>query len=197
MAVRWDAIQFLQDGRHNGRRVYKAPGRPAPKRPRGAFEVTREDIRELRAFVRCLFDTPRQTVDDAWARQKLVAHLGGNGRGSSEQYQYSQSGIVRSDFSSHLTRLANAAALWFEGGEIIPPILAERVQLFLRRSGRLKWEKAFLAVFCYHFAVGHNGRYDGLVTRATELRVYPLPRRAAKGGRPISRRIGIAARSAA
>jgi len=190
-------MDFLRDGRRNGRPIYKAAG-SAIRRPNQAFAVTRDDISELRAFVRCLFETPRQSADEAWARRKLVTSLTGkSGLPASDPAQLSRSYVARSDLSSHVERLSDAASLWFEGGQTIPPLLAERVQLFLRRSGRLAWEKAFLAVFCFHFASGHDGRYDGLVTRAVELRVYPLPRRAAVNGRGNSRRARLAARPAA
>ncbi|MEO8883210.1 MAG: hypothetical protein ABI377_07365 [Devosia sp.] len=150
------------------------------RRPGSGFNVTTEDVGELRTLVRRLFNTPPQSVDAAWARSKLVANLSGNRQiRSSGHYQFARSPVAGNDLSDHVGHLARAASLWFEGGEAIPPVLAERVQLFLRRSGHLPWERAFLAVFCYHFAIGHDGRYDGLTARAAELRVYPLPRRRA------------------
>jgi len=180
-------LDFLRDGRRNGRSVYKVPG-PARYRPSNSFSVTPEDVGELRTLVRKLFNTPPQSADAAWARSKLVANLSGSRQtGTNGHYQFARSPVASNDLSDHVGRLSRAASLWFEGGEFIPPVLAERVQLFLRRSGHLSWEKAFLAVFCYHFAAGHDGRYDGLTRRAAELRVYPLARRAATR-RPVAYR---------
>jgi hypothetical protein len=197
MAAHRNVMDLLQDGRRNGRPVYKAPG-PVIRRPSTSFAVSRDDISELRTFVRRLFATPRQSADEAWARRKLVASLSNrSGLSSSDPREFGRSLVARTDLASHVERLSDAASLWFEGGEPIPPLLAERVQLFLRRSGRLAWEKAFLAVFCLHFANGHDGRYDGLVTRAVELRVHPLPRRAAGNRRTVAQRPRLAARPAA
>lgn len=204
MAAHRNVMDLLQDGRRNGRPVYKAPGtvvhkpKAAIRRRASTFAVTRDDINELRTFVRRLFATPRQSADEAWARRKLVASLSNrSGSYANDPREFGRSLVARTDLASHVERLSDAASLWFEGGEPIPPLLAERVQLFLRRSGRLAWEKAFLAVFCLHFANGHDGRYDGLVTRAVELRVHPLPRRAAGNRGTVAHRARLAARPAA
>ncbi len=204
MAAHRNVMDLMQDGRRNGRPVYKSPSAvihqpgAAIRRPASTFAVTHNDINELRTFVRRLFATPRQSPDEAWARRKLVASLSQGSRLSSgDPREFGRSLVARTDLANHVERLSDAASLWFEGGEPIPPLLAERVQLFLRRSGRLAWEKAFLAVFCLHFANGHDGRYDGLVTRAVELRVHPLPRRAAGNRRTVARHPRLAARPAA
>lgn len=196
MSVSPTSLDFTRDGRRNGRSVYR-PAEPA-RRPGSMFEITTQDIAELNAFVRHLFRTPRQPVERAEERRRLVADLGGSDRfAPAGQHQFTRSRIARSDFGSHLARLQEATSRWFEGGETIAPVLAERVQLFLHRSGELKWERAFLAIFCFHFAGGYGGRNDGLVARATELGAYPLPRRAGMHRLPAPSRPAFGARPAA
>ena len=197
MSVSPTSLDFTQGGRRNGRPVYR-PAEPASRRSSSMFEITEQDIRELNAFVRYLFRTPRQSVERAEERRRLVSDLGGGNRVATiEPYQFSRSRITRSDFGSYLARLQEATTRWFEGGEIIAPVLAERVQLFLHRSGRLKWERAFLAIFCFHFAGGYGGRNDGLVARATELGAYPLLRRASAHRLPAPRGDSSSTRPAA
>jgi len=64
----------------------------------------------------------------------------------------------------------------------------ERVQLLLERSGSLSWERAFLAVYLDQFADVHPER-GHLRQRASELKVYPLRRKAAAPRRQAKRAV--------
>ena len=83
--------------------------------------------------------------------------------------------------------LTVALESWFNDGEIVPAIHAERVQLFLARSGEDAWERAFLAVFAYHFSACNVGGYDGMTRRAREIGAYPVPRSAGRAVKADSR----------
>jgi hypothetical protein len=152
---------------------YNAPP-PLRAMPADPFRVDREDLQALRIFVRELFNTPRQTSGDAEMRRKLMAEFG-EGRGAAVAMPNR-----RRTFQGYVEELAEAIEQWFEAGIDVPPVYAERVQLFLKRAGQTSWERAFLAVICYHFAACHAGGYAGLIGRATELGAYPVPRLATR-----------------
>jgi hypothetical protein len=86
-------------------------------------------------------------------------------------------------FRRYLGELADAIDARRESGEVLAPILAERVQLLLERSGQLVWERAFLAVYVNRFPDVHPP-YGHLHQRALELQVFPLRRTAATERRP-------------
>src|ERR1700733_9266103 len=102
MAAHRTVMDLLQDGRRNGRPVYKAPG-PVIRRPSTSFAVSRDDISELRTFVRRLFATPRQSADEAGPRRKLVASLSNrSGLSSSDPREFGRSLVARTDLASHV-----------------------------------------------------------------------------------------------
>ena len=152
-------------------------GLPVPYRPWSAaslpahdlYHVSHDDLRTLRAFVRALFETPRRR-DRAEGLQRRPA------RPPLAYRPVAPAG--RRTFDSCLADLTDAVEEWFDEGVQLAPVLGERVQLFLQRSGRLAWERAFLAVYLYHFAGCHVGPHAGLMHRARELRAYPAQRRA-------------------
>ena len=78
---------------------------------------------------------------------------------SSDPREFGRSLVARTDLASHVERLSDAASLWFEGGEPIPPLLAERVQLFPPPLRTPRLGEGFpRRLLCLHFANGHDGR---------------------------------------
>jgi len=126
------------------------------------FALSRDDRLELREFCRGLFEGKAL---------RPGRRLGG------DEYGYRPYGFRR-----YLGELAEGIDARRESGEELAPILAERVQLLLERSGQLVWERAFLAVYLNRFPDVHPV-YGHLHQRALELAVFPLRR----GGKPESR----------
>jgi len=173
-----------------------APARlPVPHNPWSAasrpalelYSVTHDDLLALRAFVRALLETRRQSLGEA---QALYARL----RRTAAKRVPPRPANVRRTFQTCLDELVEAVEAWFDHGAEIPPILAERVQLFLQRSGRRQWERAFLSVYLYHFAACHVGTHAGLLHRGRELEAYPARRRSDQLALPASAPAPVAPR---
>jgi hypothetical protein len=144
------------------------------------YRITNSDVTTLRRIVHRLFRTPRQTAVAAASRRISASRREGRSLFAGSHYPMPMpaESATRTHLGGNLAQLSAGLDNWFETGEVVPSAAPERVQIILRRSGQLAWERAFVAVFCHHFDETFGRLYDGMRMRAVELEVYQLPLRA-------------------
>jgi hypothetical protein len=133
-------------------------------------------LADLWALIYLLRDTPVQSLEKARSKEIYFDHLqtGKRPRPSSAARTQPR---APDELGAAVQTVHEMVDLWFRRGRPMPRQQPERIALLLQRAGALELERAYLAVFCYHFARPDAEFGDALTERAKELGVYPLPLR--------------------
>lgn len=133
-------------------------------------------LADLWALIYLLRDTPVQSPEKARSKEIYFDQIQ-RSRGSRGPEAPKTRSVRADELGAAVAIVLETVDLWFRRGRQIPRQQPERIAVLLRRAGALELERAYLAVFSYHFARPDAEFGDALTERAIELGVYPLPLR--------------------
>ena len=133
-------------------------------------------LADLWALIYLLRDTPVQSREKARSKEIYFDHLQTGKRARVPTAPQIQPRAA-DELGAAVQTVHEMVDLWFRRGRQMSRQQPERIAVLLRRAGALELERAYLAVFSYHFARPDAEFSDALTERAVELGVYPLPLR--------------------
>ena len=146
-------------------------------------------LADLWALIYLLRDTPVQSLEKARSKEIYFDQLQPGKRTRPTGPPMTRPPRT-DDLGAVVQTVLEMVDAWFRRGRQVPRQQPERIAVLLRRAGALELERAYLAVFCYHFARPDAEFGDALTERAIELGVYPLPLRR-QAAEETSRRVRL------